>query len=426
LSDFKKTEKQKLAITILASAARYIMLFGGSRSGKTFITVFAIIVRACKIKSRHLIVRKHFNHAKTALWMDTLPKVLRVCFPSLRVEFKGQDYYVLFPNGSELWVGGLDDAERVEKILGKEYSTIYFNECSQMNYKAVSIALTRLAEKNDLVKKAYFDMNPPSKRHWTYWLFLKKLDPQDNVPVDPTKYVSLLMNPDDNIENIDQEYISEILDNLSETEKRRFKYGEFSTDDEGSAYYAFDRERHVREIPRDVLIGQRMIGMDFNVSPMTAVIAHYCNDKFYIFEEAFLGGSDNGSSDTFKMCDHLNRKGHKGADVYPDSTGKNRKTSGKSDHFILEENGYTVKRTRNPLVFDRVNNINRLFMENRIVISPECKKLINDLEKVCWKDGDLDQRTDKLLTHISDALGYMCWAIDPLVEKDDETQIIQL
>ena len=397
------------------------MLYGGSRSGKTFISVYSVIVRACKVKSRHVILRLNFNHIKTSIWLDTLPKVLKIAFPDLPVEWNKSDYYVTLPNGSEIWVAGLDDEKRVEKILGKEYSTIYFNECSQIPYKSVQIALTRLAEKNDLRKKAYYDENPPSKKHWSYWLFIKKLDPVDNVPVDPEKYDSILMNPKDNIDNIDEEYISEVLDNLSEQQKKRFKDGEFSSDDDGVAYYSFDRERHVMPIEKRNLIGQKLVGMDFNVQPMTAVIAHYSNKTFYIFQEAFLENSD-----TFKMTDYLIKNGHRGSNIYPDSTGKNRKTSGKSDHHILQEAGFRVQYTRNPLVFDRVNNINRLLMEGRIIISPDCKKLINDLEKVSWKDGQLDQKTDKMVTHISDALGYLCWAIEPLKEKQPESKQTQL
>lgn len=419
--NFKKTEKQIEATKILASNARHVMLYGGSRSGKTLISVYAIIVRACKVKSRHVILRLNFNHIKTSIWLDTLPKVLKLAFPDLRPEYNKTDYYITLPNGSEIWIAGLDDEKRVEKILGKEYSTIYFNECSQIPYKSIQVALTRLAEKNDLKKKAFYDMNPPSKKHWSYWLFIKKLDPVDNVPVDPEKYESILMNPRDNLENIDPEYISEVLNNLTEAQKRRFRDGEFLSDDDGVAYYAFDREKHVTSILRSNLVGQRLIGMDFNVQPMTAVISHYSNKTFYIFQEAFLENSD-----TFKMTDYLIKNGHKGSSIYPDSTGKNRKTSGKSDHLILQEAGFKVEHTRNPMVVDRVNNINRLLMEGRILISPECKKLINDLEKVSWKDGQLDQKTDKMVTHISDALGYLCWAIDPLREKQLESKSYQL
>lgn len=420
---FKDTPKQSELVVKQSGKARHIMAFGGSRSGKTFRCVKSVIVRAIKEKSRHCILRDKFNHAKTSIWLDTLPKVMRLAFPSLVYQENKTDYYITLPNGSEIWIAGLDDEKRVEKILGKEFSTLYFNECSQIKYKSIQVALTRLAEKNGLKKKAFYDMNPPSKKHWSYWLFIKKLDPIDNVPLDSESYDSLLMNPKDNLENIDEDYISEILDKMPEAQRRRFRDGEFASDDDGQAYYAFDREKHVKEIP-DRTNGQVLIGMDFNVQPMTAVISSFVNGKFYIHNEAFLG--EGGSSDTFKMADYLIRKGYQGANIYPDSTGRNRKTSGKTDHKILEDAGFRVEYVRNPIVFDRVNNINRLFTEGRILISPNCPKLINDLEKVSWKDGELDQKTDKMLTHISDALGYLCWNLAPLEDEQEGSSIIQL
>ena len=33
-------------------------------------------------------------------------------------------YLATAPNRSEIWLGGLDDKERVEKILGREFATI--------------------------------------------------------------------------------------------------------------------------------------------------------------------------------------------------------------------------------------------------------------------------------------------------------------
>ena len=149
-----------------------------------------------------------------------------------------------------------------------------------------------------------------------------------------------------------------------------------------------------------------MIGMDFNVSPMTACVGQVWNNNLYIHDEAFLENSD-----TFRMAHELSKMGYSGSTIYPDSTGASRKTSGKSDHVILRENGFTLHPTRNPLVFDRVNNINALLKQGRLFIHPRCKKLINDLEKVSWKGQDLDQKSDPSLTHISDALGYLGWAV---------------
>jgi PBSX family phage terminase large subunit len=417
---FKLTSKQKELINILSGNATHNMAYGGSRSGKTFCLVSCVIARAAKVKSRHVLLRFKFNHIKTSIWLDTLPKVMNLKYPNLPYTVNASDYYITLPNGSEIWIAGLDDKERTEKILGKEYSTIYFNEVSQIPYRSIQIALTRLAEKNDLKKKVYYDQNPPSKKHWSYWTFIKSIDPEDNTPLDKNDYAHILMNPEDNKENLDSNYIN-LLSKMSEQDRARFLLGQFSDESDGQAYYSFNREKHVREIDKKTHVGSVLIGMDFNVQPMTAVIARYINNRFHITSEAFLENSD-----TFKMTDHLIRNGYKGARIYPDSTGKNRKTSGKSDHKILGDAGFSVEYTRNPLVFDRVNNINRLFMEDRIIIDPSCKKLIADLEKVSWKDGALDQKSDKMLTHISDALGYLCWAIDPLKEIQPESKFKQL
>lgn len=408
---FKKTKKQAQAIVLLASnAVRYCMLYGGSRSGKTFIAIYAIFVRASKIKSRHVILRLKFNHAKTSIWLDTIPKVLKICFPDLKVEFKASDFYVLLPNGSEVWIGGLDDSTRVEKILGKEYSTIYFNESSQIPWRSIQVALTRLAERNDLKKRAYFDMNPPTKKHWAYWLFEKGLNPDTLEPVDTSRYGKILMNPMDNLENIDEEYISEVLDKLSPQERARFRDGEYSDFGDGQVYYSFDRALNVHLIEKEKRVGTIMIGMDFNVNPMTAVVGYYINKMFYVIDEVYLENSD-----TYKMSAELIRRGYKGAWIFPDSTGRNRKTSGKSDHIILKDDGFNVRPTHNPFVRDRVNNMNRLLRDGSIIIEPKCQKLIYDLERVTWKGDDLDEGTEKNLTHISDALGYWCWSLNNLV-----------
>ena len=415
---FKKTVTQIKAVQLLASAAVYICLFGGSRSGKTFICIYALIVRASKTKSRHVVFRRTFNSLKRSIWMDTLPKVLHICFPDLEVKFDKTNFVVFFPNGSEIWFAGLDSGDRVEKILGMEFSTIYFNETSEIPYDSVTLVMSRLAQNSGLVNKCYFDMNPPTKKHWTYSFFIKKIDPIDNKPLqDPELYQSLLMNPKDNQENLGANYLK-ILERLPEEQKKRFLYGEFKDGSDGEAYYAFDREKHVQPIPEDTLNkgGQILIGQDYNVDPGTAVVAKYINNKFYIYNEVYLRNSD-----TYKVRDALVRQGNVGT-LIPDHTGGNRKTSGKSDFAIMQEAGFQIAAVFNPHVLDRVNNINRLLSEGRIIIDPRCEKLIADLEKVVWKDNQLDQKTDKTLTHISDALGYLCWKIAPIqiVEDDPE------
>ena len=159
------------------------------------------------------------------------------------------------------------------------------------------------------------------------------------------------------------------------------------------------------------------IGTDFNVQPMTSVVIRVINNVYCVIDEIYLENSD-----TYKLADELLKRGYRGT-LIPDSTGKNRKTSGKSDHEILKEAGFRIPSVRNPFVTDRVNNVNRLFTANRIIINPKCKKLIADLEKVVWKKNKIDAGADGMLGHITDALGYALWHLDPIGMKTSKINI---
>lgn len=410
-STFKLTPKQREALKLLANKdLREIMLYGGSRSGKTFLLCWALFIRAAKTKSRHVILRKNFNHAKRSLWLDTIPKMLSLAMPDLRPKRNDSDHFYRLANGSEVWIGGLDDKERTEKILGTEYSSLYFNETSQIDFGSIAIAKTRLAEQNELIKKCYYDSNPPTKSSWQYVYFEKALNPVDGEPLaSPNSLASMLMNPSDNMENLDPEYL-EMLKGLSEQDRNRFLYGLYQDESDGQVYHAFRREAHVQQIKRQMGVTY-YIGMDFNVAPMTAAIVQVVNDQIQVFDEVFLMNSD-----TPQMISELKRRGYSGLKVIPDSTGANRKTSGASDFQLLREAGFQIMDVHNPFVTDRVNNVNRLLNTGKLIIDPKCKKLINDLERVVWKDNKLDQKTDSTLTHISDALGYACHRLMPLVK----------
>ncbi len=237
--DFDWTTKQAEAIELLKGPARHDLLYGGSRSGKSVILVYAMVVRAASVRSRHLILRLHFNHCKTSIWLDTLPKVLALACPELPVTWNHTDYYVEFPNGSQIWIGGLDDKERTEKVLGHEFSTILFNECSQLAYDSVETACTRLAENSGLTLRAYYDENPPRAKHWTHKLWIDHVRPDDGGPLaDPSDYACLLMNPEDNRANLPPSYIETVLARLSKRKRDRFLLGLWGTDTEGALWKA--------------------------------------------------------------------------------------------------------------------------------------------------------------------------------------------
>jgi predicted phage terminase large subunit-like protein len=227
---FHLTRKQEAQLALIASDATHIMAYGGSRSGKTFGFVRAVLIRALAHKSRHAILRYRFNHIKASVILDTLPKVMELCFPGVDANCKldKTDWYYSLPNGSEIWFGGLDDKERTEKILGQEYATLYLNECSQIPYASRNMAITRLAQKTPLRLKAYYDCNPPGMAHWTYKLFVEKKDPDRRTALaNPTNYAAITMNPKDNEANLPASYLEE-LQGMSEAMRRRFWLGQFA------------------------------------------------------------------------------------------------------------------------------------------------------------------------------------------------------
>jgi len=236
---FQFTEKQLQAQHVLAGPATHIMLFGGGRSGKTFLNVRNLVTRGLKAPgSRHLAVRFRFNHIKASIILETFPRVMQLCYPEIEYDLSKTDWFVTFPNGSELWFGGLDDKDRTEKLLGKEYSSIYLNECSQISWAAREMVVTRLAQRVDQVieeveptplkLRMYYDCNPPSKAHWTFRLFKQKVDPETRRPVaEPDNYACFQMNPRDNMANLSPEYLK-TLAGLSARMRRRFEEGEFA------------------------------------------------------------------------------------------------------------------------------------------------------------------------------------------------------
>lgn len=233
----KLTAKQIEANALLQTPAKHILLDGGSRSGKTALFVRAMCHRAIKApRSRHAILRFRFAHVKESIGMDTLPKVMRTCFPEVPCNINKSDWFLPLPNESEIWLGGIDDKERTEKILGKEFATILLNECSQIPYNSRNLVVTRLAQKCDyvlegeqrtLALKMYYDQNPPSKSHWAYQLFYQNRDPDSKQPiVDAQDYAHLTLNPGDNIANLPADYIS-TLEKLPARLKRRFLLGQY-------------------------------------------------------------------------------------------------------------------------------------------------------------------------------------------------------
>ncbi|MBQ9803634.1 MAG: DNA-packaging protein [Lentisphaeria bacterium] len=300
MTSFAYTAAQTEALKLLASPARHIMLFGGSRSGKTFVLCGALAARALRSPgSRHAVIRRYCRSCRNSIGCDTMPKLLRRRFgDKLQWHFNRTENVFTFPNGAEIWLIGLDDAERADKILGKEFATIYFNECSELDYAGVQTALTRLAQNSPpLVNKAFYDCNPPGRRHWTYRVFMEKLDPLDRTPLlKPDDFVSMLINPAANRSNLPPDYIENTLAALPRRQRARFLEGLWLDENENALWQpdmiARSRVNVCPELLR-VVIGVDPAVTSHGTSDLTGIVAAGLgvDRQYYVLADRSMRGT---------------------------------------------------------------------------------------------------------------------------------------
>ncbi|WP_140920991.1 phage terminase large subunit family protein [Limnobaculum xujianqingii] len=193
---------------------------------------------------------------------------------------------------------------------------------------------------------------------------------------------------------------------------------------QGVVYYCFDRRKnHTDETvqPGDVL----HIGMDFNVSKMAAVV-YVMRDGLpravYEFMNVF---------DTPAMIKKIEERysGHSIA-VYPDASGKNRKSSNasESDIALLEDAGFSVcVNSTNPAVKDRVNAMNAMlcntYGERRMLVNThECPKFTQCLERQIYDDkGEPDKKGG--FDHGNDGGGYPIAFLFPIEKPATDVNI---
>jgi hypothetical protein len=182
----------------------------------------------------------------------------------------------------------------------------------------------------------------------------------------------------------------------------------------GRVFYAFDRKQNIKAFDIKDYQSVRMadtlhVGIDFNVSQMSAVVAVREGNYFHVIDEIMIP-----SSNTDEMVDEIKQRyPSKIIIVYPDPAGAARKTSasGKTDHTILRMAGFQVKspHAHNP-VRDGVNAVNSKLCsstgEVTLFIDPKCRKTVESMEKLCYKETTNQIDKDSGHDHAADALRY--------------------
>ncbi len=206
----------------------------------------------------------------------------------------------------------------------------------------------------------------------------------------------------DNELNIPDDYIPSLLETYPAELIEAYLNGQFVNLTSGSVYRNYDRKRcesHETIKDKEPLF----VGQDFNVYNMASVIYVKRGKAWHAVAEL------SGLKDTPDMLRVISEKFPDNKIVfYPDSSGKNRKSSGASTTDIrMIEAEYSCRyKSTNPLVKDRILSMNTAFEKGLLKVnSKACPEYVKGLEQQVYDDnGEPDKKSG--LDHQLDAGGY--------------------
>ena len=348
------------------------LLYGGSRSGKTFIYCYCLLYRALTYnKSRHGIFRQTRKDLKESIWLDTFPKVCSLIHPNFKPELNNQDLVARFYNGSEIWFGYLDDVKHSDNVLGKEFNTVYLNEISEIAFASYSKVLTRLSlkayDKNgNLCPNRFFgDCNPSGKWHWGYKTFVLKKNAKTGEALNnPEQYGYLLMNPKDNMANLPEDYI-QMLESLPEDERNRFLLGIWTDGISGGIYTKeiglAEQEGRITSVPfnNEFFV---WTFWDIGIDDSTAIwFVQFVGDEIHLIDYY-----SNNNQSALHYLEVLKQKaqqyGYKYNKLILPHDGKQREwTNGRSRAETLESQGFKTEVVKATSIADGINACKLIF-----------------------------------------------------------------
>lgn len=410
--------KQKQAWRLLTDQSKTRFLFdGGSRSGKTALITEYLVRRAlCYPGSRQLAARKYRIHAKSSLWNDTFRRYLAASLPRGWYSLLESELTVRFRNGSTVIVGGLDDSERMEKILGNEYITVFLNEATQLSYEAMQMAATRLAQNvvnskgHRAVPKLILDCNPRGPRHWLHYVGVRQLDPDtEQVLPDAEKWARLSWSAYDNRENLPPEYLA-ALEALPEVMRERMLNGIWR-DNRGAVYSEFDEDVHTVEPFELPAEWKRIRAIDFGyTNPFVCLWGALDPDgRLYLYREHYRA--------SVRTAEH--------AQTILRLSGNERYLFTVADHDAGERAELTAAGIHTDPAFKDVSAgiqcvKNRLAVQGdgkpRLLFFRNLKKTLSEIYDYRWETAsdsrNAQEQPVKLNDHAMDAMRYMVMALD--------------
>ena len=384
--------------TISKDPARFRVVAAGRRFGKTFLAINELAKYARHPKRRVLAIANTYRQIKGTVWDELKEQLAPLNWIK---KINESDLHIELVNGSRIY---LRSADNKEALRGAKYDFIVLDECADMHPDTwFSVLRPTLS---DTGGHALF-IGSPKGRNWFYDLWL-----QGNATDDWSSYQYTTIEGG----NVPQEEI--------EAAKRDLDIHRFQTEYEAQfistesvLFYAFTEDNVVE---KPILPEERtplIIGLDFNRSPMSAIIGQKTMDTYHVFDEIEIF-----SSNTFEMVQEIKRRygGMRQMYAYPDATGAFGSTnSTTSNHVILQNNGFKVITDKtNPSVADSITAVNSMLRsangDIRLTIDPKCRRLRECLIKHTYKENTRVPDKDSGYDHLTDCLRYVVYRNWPL------------
>lgn len=377
---------------------KYRSYVGGFGSGKTFVGCLDLVIFAAK-----------YPKATQGYFAPTYPAIRDIFFPTIEeaAEIMGFTVDIKYANKEvhlyrgRVYYGTIicRSMDKPENIVGFKIARALVDEIDILPIDKAQLAwnkiIARMRLKIDGVQNSIGVTTTPEGFKFVYQRF--KEDPQASYSmVQASTYENQDYLPDDYIDSLLESYPAELIE--------AYIRGQFVNLTSGTVYSSYSRILHKsREFiqPKELL----RIGMDFNVTNMSAVVYVIRNgDEWHAVDEL------KGIYDTPAMIETIKeRYPEHSIRVYPDASGKSRKTvdASQSDISLLEAAGFAVyANDSNPLVKDRVIATNQAFSKGKLYINDEkCPEYAKCMEQLSYdKNGEPDKKSN--IDHLPDAGTY--------------------
>ena len=365
---------------------RWEVFYGGAGSGKSYFITQKIIIRCCREPIKVLVCRRYgstLRNSGFSLFKEILTKWKLT--PYLKI--RETDFNIKFPNGSEIIMVGLDEETKLLSL--NNISTVWIEEAYEVPKPIVEQLNLRLRGKADN-QQIIMSYNPISKNSWLY----------DFCEVNPPESFRYLKTTFRDNPFLNKEYIQslESLYTRNPAKARVFCDGEYGVDSEGLVITNWRQEAFdAMELASQGL--EHRAGMDLGWIDKSAIIDSLYDRKnkiIYVFNEFYKSGCQ--LSELASAITDMNLKKTK---LYIDAAEP------RAIQFFKQEgiNAYPCKKGK-----DSVKAGLMFLQDNLIIVHPNCKNFINELENFSYikskQTGEWTEDTTHEWSHAIDACRY--------------------